>query len=239
MGFSRMPSSQHLRSSLLLYFPAAGPTGPRQSPAGPQQQEAGPSPPRPAPAPTFVHPPLHELHRAAAARGGLGAVQTCGRRGLVGGAPPRGRRCRRPAGTGRTGRQGDPPRPASPVPSGPTFPLGRLQPRLAGLEGQPRVREDARVVLPAARGAADVRFLHHVPDLRAGGERAGERRGAGPAPHRSRPWPPATLFLSPLWRPPSHPVCPTPSPSGHHPHRAPQVHPQPRARVQLPADRGT
>lgn len=51
-----------------------------------------------------------------------------------------------------------------PPPQPLTCPMGGLQ-AFAGLEGEPRVPKDPRIVFPTAGGAADVRFLHDVPDL--------------------------------------------------------------------------
>lgn len=73
-----------------------------------------------------------------------------------------------------------------------TGPLRRLQ-LFVGLEGQPRVREDPGVVLPAARRAADVRLLHHVPDLR-GPEAV---RCGPPAPGAHAPALPLVLLPDP------------------------------------------
>jgi hypothetical protein len=45
-----------------------------------------------------------------------------------------------------------------------TCPLGGLQ-AFAGLEGQTCILEDTPIVLPTARGAANVCLLHHIPNL--------------------------------------------------------------------------
>ena len=55
-----------------------------------------------------------------------------------------------------------------------TCPLLGLQ-ALAGLESESCIREDASIVSSTAWGAANVRFLHHVPDLRGGVEAEGQK----------------------------------------------------------------
>lgn len=103
-----------------------------------------------------------------------------------------------------------------------TCPLLGLQ-AFVGLEGQPRILEDPRVVLPAARRTANVRLLHYVPDLRVGtASRQADARPAALHPQAAHRPPAGPSSARPPGRPQrtSHSVlrldselCPLPCPS--------------------------